>query len=182
MACSIHCEAGQDLCCRNWRKSALDSWQAAEAFGARACLQTLQPQPNGRERHVQFAAGARRARSAGCDGIELHACNGYLFTQFLSSGINDREDEYGGSLENRARFLFDVVRAVRAEVGADFHFQVKMNGVDYNDALEPWQAVGNTLEESIQVARWLEAAGVDALHISTGSFFPTRATRQAISR
>ena len=120
----------------------------------------------------QFAAGARRARSAGCDGIELHACNGYLFTQFLSSGINDREDEYGGSLENRARFLFDVVRAVRAEVGADFHFQVKMNGVDYNDALEPWQAVGNTLDESIQIARWLEAEGVDALHISTGSFFP----------
>lgn len=120
----------------------------------------------------QFAAGARRARSAGCDGIELHACNGYLFTQFLSSGINDREDEYGGSLENRARFLFDVVRAVRAEVGADFHFQVKMNGVDYNDALEPWQAVGNTLDESIQIARWLEAVGVDALHISTGSFFP----------
>lgn len=120
----------------------------------------------------QFAAGARRARSAGCDGIELHACNGYLFTQFLSSGINDREDEYGGSLENRARFLFDVVRAVRAEVGSDFHFQVKMNGVDYNDALEPWQAAGNTLEESIQIARWLEAAGVDALHISTGSFFP----------
>ena len=120
----------------------------------------------------QFAAGARRARMAGCDGIELHACNGYLFTQFLSSGINDREDEYGGSLENRARFLFDVVRAVRAEVGADFHFQVKMNGVDYNDALEPWQEEGNTLDESVQVARWLEAAGVDALHISTGSFFP----------
>jgi 2,4-dienoyl-CoA reductase-like NADH-dependent reductase (Old Yellow Enzyme family) len=120
----------------------------------------------------QFAAGARRARSAGCDGIELHACNGYLFTQFLSSGINDRKDEYGGSLENRARFLFDVVRAVRAEVGADFHFQVKMNGVDYNDALEPWQEAGNTLDEAVQVARWLEAAGVDALHISTGSFFP----------
>ncbi len=120
----------------------------------------------------QFAAGARRARIAGCDGIELHACNGYLFTQFLSSGINDREDEYGGSLENRARFLFDVVRAVRAEVGADFHLQVKMNGVDYNDALEPWQGAGNTLDEAIQVAQWLEAAGVDALHISTGSFFP----------
>ncbi len=120
----------------------------------------------------QFAAGARRARSAGCDGIELHACNGYLFTQFLSSGINDRKDEYGGPLENRARFLLEVVRAVRAEVGADFHFQVKTNGVDYNDALEPWQAPGNTLDEAIQIARWLEAEGVDALHISTGSFFP----------
>jgi 2,4-dienoyl-CoA reductase (NADPH2) len=120
----------------------------------------------------QFAAGARRARLAGCDGIELHACNGYLITQFLSSAINDRKDEYGGSLENRARFLFEIVRAVRAEVGEDFHLQVKMNGVDYNDALEPWQAPGNTLDESIQVAQWLEAAGVDALHISTGSYFP----------
>lgn len=120
----------------------------------------------------QFAAGARRARLAGCDGIELHACNGYLFTQFLSSGINDREDEYGGSLENRARFLLEVVRAVRAEVGDDFHVQVKMNGIDYNDALEPWQPAGTTLDESIEVAKWLEAAGVDALHISTGSYFP----------
>jgi 2,4-dienoyl-CoA reductase-like NADH-dependent reductase (Old Yellow Enzyme family) len=120
----------------------------------------------------QFAAGARRARLAGCDGIELHACNGYLFTQFLSSAINDREDHYGGSLENRARLLLDVVRAVRAEVGDDFHFQVKTNGVDYNDALEPWQPAGNTIDDSIQIAKWLEAAGVDALHISTGSYFP----------
>src|SRR6185295_10320 len=68
-----------------------------------------------------FAEGARRAREAGLDGVELHGANGYLITQFLSSGINDREDEYGGPLENRARFLLDVIRAVRREVGADFH-------------------------------------------------------------
>jgi 2,4-dienoyl-CoA reductase (NADPH2) len=121
---------------------------------------------------AQFAAGARRARAAGCDGIELHGCNGYLFTQFLSSAINDRSDEYGGELENRARFLLDVVTAIRKEVGSDFHFQVKTNGIDYNDALEPWQGEGNTIDESIQVAKWLEEAGVDALHISTGSYFP----------
>ncbi len=121
---------------------------------------------------AQFAAGARRAREAGCDGIELHGCNGYLFTQFLSSAINDRSDEYGGELENRARLLLDVVSAIRREVGADFHFQVKTNGIDYNDALEPWQGEGNTIDESIQVAQWLEKAGVDALHISTGSYFP----------
>jgi 2,4-dienoyl-CoA reductase (NADPH2) len=120
----------------------------------------------------QFAAGARRAREAGCDGIELHACNGYLFTQFLSSAINDRSDEYGGELENRARLLLDVVRAVRKEVGADFHLQVKTNGIDYNDALEPWQGEGNTIDESIHVAKMLEKEGVDALHISTGSYFP----------
>ena len=71
-----------------------------------------------------FAAGAWRAREAGLDGVELHAANGYLFTQFLSSGINDRTDEYGGSPQNRARFLLEVIRAIRARVGRDFHLQV----------------------------------------------------------
>ena len=75
--------------------------------------------------HIQqvvqwFAAGARRAREAGLDGVELHSSHGYLFTQFLSSGINDRKDEYGGSLENRARFLLEVIRAIRKEVGQRF--------------------------------------------------------------
>jgi 2,4-dienoyl-CoA reductase (NADPH2) len=120
----------------------------------------------------QFAEGARRAREAGLDGVELHGANGYLITQFLSSGINDRTDEYGGSLENRARFLLDIVKAVREKVGNDFHFQVKISAVDYNDALFPWEKPGNTLEESIQICQWLEAAGVDAIHVSAGSIFP----------
>ncbi len=121
---------------------------------------------------LQFVAGARRAKAAGCDGIELHACNGYLFTQFLSSAINDRKDEYGGGLENRARFLRRVVQSIRAEVGPGYHLQVKMNGVDHHDALEPWLPAGNTLEDAIEVAKWLEADGVDALHVSVGSYFP----------
>src|SRR5262249_20100462 len=95
----------------------------------------------------RVAAGARRAPDAGPDGIELHAANGYLFTQFLSSAINDREDEYGGSLENRARFLFDVIRAVRREVGTDFHLQVKFSAVDHNNDVLFWQKKGNTLDE-----------------------------------
>ncbi len=119
-----------------------------------------------------FADGARRAREAGIDGVELHACNGYLFTQFLSPAINDRRDAYGGSLENRARFLLEVMRAIRAEVGRDFHLQVKISAVDRNDAVEPWLPSGSTLEESIQVARWIEAEGADAIHVSTGSYFP----------
>ena len=65
-----------------------------------------------------FARGAWRAREAGLDGVELHAANGYLFTQFLSSGINDRTDRYGGSLTNRARFLLDVIQAIRAAAAA----------------------------------------------------------------
>ncbi len=119
-----------------------------------------------------FAEGARRAREAGLDGVELHAANGYLITQFLSSGINDRKDQYGGSLENRARFLLDIVRAIRRRVGEDFHLQVKISAVDHNNAVIFWDKRGNTLEDSIRVCRWLEEAGADALHVSTGSMFP----------
>jgi 2,4-dienoyl-CoA reductase (NADPH2) len=119
-----------------------------------------------------FADGARRAREAGLDGIELHAGNGYLFSQFLSSAINDREDDYGGSLENRARFLLEVIRAVRKEVGSDFFLGVKYSPVDYHDAVVFWEGEGNTLDEGVQIGRWAEAAGADALHISTGSMFP----------
>lgn len=119
-----------------------------------------------------FGAGARRAREAGLDGVELHAANGYLFTQFLSSAINDRTDEYGGPLENRARFLLDVVRAIRAEVGRDFHLQVKLSATEYGKAVLPWEGRGNTIQDSIQVSRWLEAAGVDAIHVSSGNMFP----------
>jgi 2,4-dienoyl-CoA reductase (NADPH2) len=118
-----------------------------------------------------FAQGARRAREAGLDGVELHGANGYLITQFLSSGINDRKDEYGGPLENRARFLLDIIRAIRAEVGQDYHLQVKISAVDYNNVM-PWEGKGNTLEDSIQISKWVEKAGADALHISTGSLFP----------
>lgn len=120
----------------------------------------------------QFADGARRARLAGLDGVELHASHGYLFTQFLSSGINDRKDEYGGSLENRARFLLEVIHAIRKEVGHDYHLQVKINAFDANDALYPWEKKGNTPEEYIQICKWVEQAGADALHVSAGSMFP----------
>jgi 2,4-dienoyl-CoA reductase (NADPH2) len=118
-----------------------------------------------------FARGAWRAREAGLDGVELHAANGYLFTQFLSSGINDRKDEYGGSLANRARFLLETIQAIRAEVGRDYHLQVKISAIDRNNVV-PTEDKGNTLEDSIQVARWCEAAGADAMHVSSGSLFP----------
>ena len=118
-----------------------------------------------------FANGAWRARGAGLDGVELHAANGYLFTQFLSSGINDRSDRYGGSLENRARFLIEVVEAIRAKVGSRFHLQVKTNGADYNNVL-PWERKGNTLADAIEICKRLEAAGADAIHVSIGSLFP----------
>jgi len=119
-----------------------------------------------------FADGARRAREAGLDGVELHGANGYLITQFLSSSINDRVDEYGGSLENRARFVLEIIRAIRKQVGSDFHLQMKISAVDYGDAVFPWEKKGYTLAESIQVAKWCEEAGADAIHVSTGNTFP----------
>ena len=121
-----------------------------------------------------FAEGARRAREAGLDGVELHGANGYLITQFLSSAINDRKDEYGGSLENRARFVLEVVRAIRKRVGSDFHLQMKISAVEHADAVSFFGIgpAGNTLDDSVRVCQWLVEAGVDAIHVSTGAFFP----------
>lgn len=127
-----------------------------------------------REVVAAFAEGARRARDAGLDGVELHGANGYLITQFLSSAINDRKDEYGGPLENRARFVLEIVRAIRSRVGRDFHLQMKISATDHNNALFllRHEGAGNTVDESAQVCKWLVEAGVDAIHVSTGSSFP----------
>lgn len=119
-----------------------------------------------------FAKGAARAKKAGLDGVELHGANGYLITQFLSSGINNRTDEYGGSLKNRARFVLEIVEAVRNEVGNDFHFQMKISAEDFNNAVIPWEKPGNKLDETLQVCQWLEEEGIDAIHVSVGSIFP----------
>jgi 2,4-dienoyl-CoA reductase (NADPH2) len=104
--------------------------------------------------------------------VEIHGANGYLFTQFLSSALNDRKDDYGGSLENRARLLLDTLRAIRREVGADFHVQVKISAREDGSAFLPWLKRGNSLEDAVQVARWLEGAGADAIHVSAGTTFP----------
>lgn len=119
-----------------------------------------------------FAKAAGRAQKAGADGVELHGANGYLFTQFLSSSVNDRQDGYGGPLEQRARFAREVIRAIRAEVGRDFHVQFKISATEYADALFPWVSKGNTVDDSIEVLKWLVEDGIDAVHVSTGASFP----------
>jgi 2,4-dienoyl-CoA reductase-like NADH-dependent reductase (Old Yellow Enzyme family) len=117
-----------------------------------------------------FALAARRVVDAGLGGIELHSSNGYLFNQFISSAINDRKDAYGGSLIGRARFLLDVVDAIRQQVGRKFFLSVKLSVIENDDATLPWpfyyfSKKGNTLEESIQIARWAEEHGADAIHV-----------------
>ena len=124
-----------------------------------------------REVMDQFARAAC-ARTAGLDGVELAGANGMLFTQFLSPSINTRKDDYGGSLENRARLLVETLRAVRQAVGDDFHVQVKISATERADAFLPWLRGGNTIRGSAHVCRWLEEARADAIHVSAGSTFP----------
>lgn len=120
-----------------------------------------------------FGQAARRAREAGADGVEIHGANGFVITQFLSQEINDRTDEYGGSLANRARFALEVVREVRKQVGDDFHVQFKLSVAEHIREVYPWRRNdGNTVEDSCQVAKWLVEAGVDGFHVSSGAVYP----------
>jgi 2,4-dienoyl-CoA reductase-like NADH-dependent reductase (Old Yellow Enzyme family) len=122
---------------------------------------------------AMFAAAAERVVAAGLDGIELHSANGYLFTQFISGTINDRTDRYGGSLENRARFLLEVIAAIQTAIGKDFPLIVKVTGHDYHNAAGFFpRPPGNGIEDAIQIARWVEQAGAHAIHVSTGNMFP----------
>ena len=107
-----------------------------------------------------FAAGARRAREAGCDAVEVHGGHGYVPSSFLSPKTNRRTDEYGGSLENRARLLLEILRAVRAEVGPDYPLIVKI------DSREVGKDGGISLEDAKVTAQWLEEAGADAITVS----------------
>ncbi len=154
----------------NFRRKGLSSTNSMDTFHGLLCEAMTLRQI--KDTIGYFAAGARRAREAGLDGVELHASHGYLITQFLSSAINDRSDEYGGTLRNRAAFLLEIIQAIRKEVGTDYHLQAKLNAVDFGNALYPWEKKGNTLEEGVQVAKWAEEAGVDAIHTSIGSMFP----------
>jgi 2,4-dienoyl-CoA reductase (NADPH2) len=121
-----------------------------------------------------YARAARRAREAGADGIEIVACNGYVLHQFLSSVINDRTDDYNGDLRARARILLEVLSAVRTAVGRDFFVSMKLSGRDEHNAYTaPMnRAIGNTIEDTMKVSRWLAEAGLDAIHLSQGDSFP----------
>lgn len=111
----------------------------------------------------RFAIAAEACRRAGFTGVQIHAAHGYLVSQFLSPRSNVRQDAYGGSLENRARFLMEVVAAVRAAVGPAYPVSVKLNSADF-------QKGGFDFDDSLQVARWLEAAGIDLIEISGGTY------------
>jgi len=110
----------------------------------------------------QFATTARLARAAGFTGVQLHGAHGYLISQFLSPLANRRTDRWGGSLENRARLLLEIIAAVRAAVGPDFPIGLKLNSSDF-------QKGGFTFAENLQVVRWLNDSSLDLLELSGGS-------------
>lgn len=103
-----------------------------------------------------FIDAAARAEKAGFDGIELHGAHSYLMTQFFSTKVNKRTDEYGGSLDNRLRFTFEILEGIRQKVNDDFIVGIRM-GCNEND-----------LQTSINMAKKFETMGMDYLHISTG--------------
>jgi 2,4-dienoyl-CoA reductase-like NADH-dependent reductase (Old Yellow Enzyme family) len=114
----------------------------------------------------QFAAGARRARQADFQIIEIHAAHGYLLHQFLSPLANQRTDRYGGSFENRTRIVHEVVAAVRAEWPEDRPLLIRLSATD-------WMAGGWTADETVALCRSLGPEGVDLVDVSTGGMVPT---------
>lgn len=110
---------------------------------------------------ADFARAARRSVDAGFDALEIHAAHGYLIHQFLSPLTNKRNDKYGGSLENRARLLVEIVTAIRAEVGEGTPLMIRFSATDYVEG-------GWDESQTAEVARWCAKAGADLFDISTG--------------
>lgn len=111
-----------------------------------------------------FGEAARRVKEAGCDAVQLHGAHGYLINQFLSPLMNRRSDQWGGSLENRMRFLIEVYRKTRKAVGKNFPVLIKLNVKDYTIR-------GFDIDEAVKVCERLVEEGIDAIEISVGTIF-----------
>jgi 2,4-dienoyl-CoA reductase-like NADH-dependent reductase (Old Yellow Enzyme family) len=109
-----------------------------------------------------FAKAALRAKEAGFDAVQLHGAHGFLLSQFLSPAFNKRTDEYGGSLENRARLLLEVIKSIRQAVGSGYPLLIKLNSEDFLPQ-------GLTRTEAIEVSLMLQEASIDAIEFSGGT-------------
>ena len=111
----------------------------------------------------KFVFTAKIARETGFTGVQFHSAHGYLLSEFLSPDINNRNDAWGGDIENRARIHLEIIKRCREEVGEDFPISVKMNSADF-------QKGGFAADDSLIVAKMLESAGVDIIEISGGTY------------
>ncbi|MES0337989.1 MAG: NADH:flavin oxidoreductase [Candidatus Magnetobacterium sp. LHC-1] len=111
-----------------------------------------------------FGSAAKRVQASGFDGVQIHAAHGYLISEFLSSHTNRREDDWGGDEERRFSFLQEVIKAIRANVDADYPVMIKMNSSDF------LKDGGLTPQESLSIARKLQGLGIDAIEVSGGMF------------
>jgi 2,4-dienoyl-CoA reductase-like NADH-dependent reductase (Old Yellow Enzyme family) len=111
---------------------------------------------------IAFGAGARRAKAWGFDAVQLHGAHGFLINQFLSPLTNRRTDNYGGSIENRSRFLLEVYHKVRRTVGDNYPVLIKLNAADNLDG-------GLDIDDAMYAARELSRAGIDAIEVSAGT-------------
>ncbi|MBN2169339.1 MAG: FAD-dependent oxidoreductase [Actinobacteria bacterium] len=121
-----------------------------------------------KELEKQFIDAAKRAQKAGADGVELHGAHGYLINQFLSTYSNRRTDEYGGSLENRMRFLLNIIKGIRQECGLDFPVVARIDGDEFYRKIG--KKGGIELDEAVEMAKRLDEAGVDAIDVSAGTY------------
>ena len=138
---------------------AVDLGRHSKRFGRPVAMTTEQI----RDTITRFATTAERAELAGFDGVEIHAAHGYLLSQFLSPLVNNRTDEWGGSLAHRARILLEIVRATRAVVSPEFAVSVKLNSADF-------QRGGFDADDAQQVIGMLATLGVDLVEVSGGSY------------
>jgi len=111
-----------------------------------------------------FGKAAGRAKTAGFDAVQIHSSHGYLLSEFLSPFFNRRTDQYGGSVENRARIVLEVLQSVRSAVGDDYPVLIKLNSQDFVEG-------GLTVDDMLAIAALLEKAGIDAVEMSGGTIY-----------
>ncbi len=111
----------------------------------------------------QFGYAALRAKKAGFDGVQIHAAHVYLITQFFSPYSNKRLDEYGGNFWNRTRFVREIIENIREKCGRNFVIDIRLSGSEFVEG-------GLTIEDTKAIARMVEDAGVDMIHVSLGNY------------
>ena len=171
LCCQISCGTGRNAFPNMYGEAPFSSSDTPSTFNPDVKCRPLSKEDI-QEIMKQFANSATIAKNAGYDAIEVHAHAGYLVDQFMSSAWNKRTDEYGGNVENRMRFACEIVNSIKGAVGKDIP-------VIFRIALDHLFEGGRTLEESMEIIRILEKAGVDALDIDAGCYeridyiFPT---------